>query len=197
MVQNVLSFHKVVKLRKRMELLATTPTTGMMRTVTDTVDTEELARFVERFALMLVESGVPRMPARVFGALLIAEDGKRTAAELAEQLRVSPAAISGAVRYLAQVGLAVRARDPGERRDHYEVFDDLWYEAYANRDKQLEQWATLMAEGTAVVGPGTKAGGRLDQSRQFFEFLREELPSMMTRWRAYQRAHGGAAAERG
>jgi predicted transcriptional regulator len=197
MVQNVLLFHKVVKLRKRMELLTTTPTTGMMRTVTDTVDTDELARFVERFALMLVESGVPRMPARVFGALLIAEDGKRTAGELAELLRVSPAAISGAVRYLAQVGLAVRARDPGERRDHYEVFDDLWYEAYANRDKQLEQWATLMAEGAAVVGPGTKAGGRLDQSRQFFEFLREELPSMMARWRAYQRAHGSSAAESG
>ena len=151
---------------------------------------EELARFVERFALMLVESGVPRMPARVFGALLIAEDGKRTAAELAELLRVSPAAISGAVRYLAQVGLAVRARDPGERRDHYEVFDDLWYEAYANRDKQLEQWATLMTEGTAVVGPHTKAGARLEQSRQFFYFLREELPGLMDRWRAYQREHG-------
>jgi predicted transcriptional regulator len=180
-----------------MDLLMTAGAEGMMRTVTDTVDAEELGRFVERFALMLVESGIPRMPARVFGALLIAEDGKRTASELAEVLRVSPAAISGAVRYLAQVGLAVRARDPGERRDHYEVFDDLWYEAYANRDKQLDQWATLMAEGAAVVGPGTKAGARLDQSRQFFQFLREELPSMMARWRAYQRAHGGSAPEPG
>ncbi|HEV7649541.1 MAG TPA: MarR family transcriptional regulator [Actinophytocola sp.] len=161
------------------------------------VDTDELARFVERFALMLVESGVPRMPARVFGVLLVAEEGKRTAGELAELLRVSPAAISGAVRYLAQVGLAVRARDPGERRDHYEVFDDLWYEAYGNRDKQLEQWATLMAEGAAVAGPHSKAGARLEQSQQFFDFLREELPGLMARWRAYQREHGGTAGEAG
>lgn len=132
------------------------------------------------------------MPARVFGSLLVAEEGKRTAGELATSLRVSPAAISGAVRYLIQVGLITRARDPGERRDHYEVFDDLWYEAYANRDKQLAQWATLMSEGAKVLGTDTKAGARLDESHQFFEFLRAELPGLMRRWRKYQSTHGGA-----
>jgi predicted transcriptional regulator len=167
----------------------------MMRNVTngarETVNDDELARFVERFALLLVESGVPRMPARVFGSLLVSEEGKRTAGELADALRVSPAAISGAVRYLAQVGLAVRARDPGERRDHYEVTDDLWYEAYANRDKQLEQWANLMEEGAAVVGGQSKAGARLAQSGRFFDFLREEMPGLMRRWREYEREHPG------
>jgi predicted transcriptional regulator len=172
----------------------------MMRDVTDGADqpadqavdqaADELARFVERFALLLVDSGVPRMPARVFGALLVSEEGKLTAGALAELLRVSPAAVSGAVRYLAQVGLVVRARDPGERRDHYEVTDDLWYEAYANRDKQLEQWATLMGEGVQVVGTDSRAGARLEQSRQFFDFLRGELPTLMDRWRAYQAEHG-------
>jgi predicted transcriptional regulator len=161
-----------------------------MRSVAEVENEEAVARFVERFALLLVEGGVPRMPARVFGALLMAEDGSRTAGELAEQLRVSPAAISGAVRYLTQVGLIVRARHPGERRDHYEVTDDLWYEAYANRDKQLEQWAMLMSDGVAVVGEDTKVGWRLNQSRQFFEFLRGEIHGMMARWREYQRTHG-------
>jgi DNA-binding transcriptional regulator GbsR (MarR family) len=167
-----------------------------MRNVADSANEAgnegEVARFVERFALLLVDSGIPRMPARVFGSLLVAEEGKRTAGELAEQLAVSPAAISGAVRYLVQVGLVVRGRDPGERRDHYEVTDDLWYEAYANREKQLEQWAMLMGEGAKVVGAHSKAGARLDQSRQFFEFLRDELPAIMRRWREYQRSHGGA-----
>lgn len=170
-----------------------------MRDVTDGADktADDLARFVERFALLLVDSGVPRMPARVFGALLVAEEGKLTAGALAEMLQVSPAAISGAVRYLAQVGLAVRARDPGERRDHYEVTDDLWYEAYANRDKQLEQWATLMSEGVQIVGTDSRAGARLDQSRQFFDFLRGELPTLMDRWRAYQAEHGLGVGDAG
>lgn len=160
-----------------------------MRDVADS-ESEETARFVERFALFLVESGVPRMPARVFGSLLVAEDGSRTAGELAEQLRVSPAAISGAVRYLIQVQLVVRARHPGERRDHYEVTDDPWYEAFAHRDKQLEQWADIMGDGAEIVGPDSKAGRRLVQSRNFFDFLRSELPGLMARWREYQRAHG-------
>ncbi|WP_291417425.1 MarR family transcriptional regulator [Actinophytocola sp.] len=163
----------------------------------DGSDTDAVARFVERFALFLVQSGVPRMPARVFGALLVTEEGKRSAAELAESLRVSPAAVSGAVRYLAQVGLIVRARDPGERRDHYEVTEDVWYEAYADRDKQFEQWSLLLGDGAAILGRHTNAGARLNESRKFFDFLRDEIPNMMRRWREYQREHGNQAGESG
>ena len=146
----------------------------------------DVDKFVERFALLLAEAGLGRMPSRVFGALLVTEDGKLTAGELAERLKVSPAAISGAVRYLVQVGLAVRRRDPGERRDHYEVTDDLWFEVYANRDTQFKTWADLMSEGVAAVGPDTKAGWRLETSRQFFEFLRVQMPELMRKWREYQ-----------
>lgn len=159
-----------------------------MRAVTETQppDPDGVARFVERFALILVDAGMPRMPARVFGALLATESGKRTAAELADALRVSPAAISGAVRYLTQVNLAFRGRDPGERRDHYEVVDDLWYMVYADRRKMFEAWSTLMAEGAVAVGPDSLAGQRLETSRQFFDFLKEELPKLMERWHELQ-----------
>lgn len=163
-----------------------------MRNVTNTPegrDTTEVDRFVERFALLLTEAGLARMPSRVFGALLVTDDGKLTAGEIADILRVSPAAVSGAVRYLVQVGLIVRRRDPGERRDHYEVTDDMWYEAYANRDQQLQQWAELMKEGVAAVGADTKAGWRLETSRQFFEFLQQEVPLMLQKWRRYQAEH--------
>ena len=159
-----------------------------MRNVTSTPEgrSTDVERFVERFALLLTDAGLARMPSRVFGALIVTEDGKLTAGEIADALKVSPAAVSGAVRYLLQVELIVRRRDPGERRDHYEVSDDMWYEAYANRDKQLEQWAQAMAEGVAAVGPDTRAGWRLETSRRFFEFLREQIPELMRKWREYQ-----------
>lgn len=156
-----------------------------MSSVTDD-QPSDVERFVERFAMLLSDAGLGRMPSRVFGALLVTDEGRLTAGELAERLRVSPAAISGAVRYLAQVGLIVRRRDPGERRDHYEVTDDLWYEVYANRDTQMKAWAEVMAEGVAAVGADTKAGWRLETSRSFFEFLREQLPELMRKWREYQ-----------
>ena len=145
-----------------------------------------VARFVEQFALLFYAAGVSRMPARVFALLLVTDSGKRTAGQLAEALKASPAAISGAVRYLDQVGLVVKRRDPGERRDHYEVVEDLWYEVYANRDKQLSDWARALDSGVAAVGPDTPAGRRLAESSQFFDFLRAELPALMAKWRAQE-----------
>lgn len=147
-------------------------------------DDSAVARFIERFALTMVETGLPRMPARVFAALLVAKDARLTAGELADRLRVSPAAISGAVGYLTQVRLVARERDPGRRRDHYRIYDDLWYEAIMHRDEMLARWDQDLLFGIeAVGGADTEAGARLDEMRRFFAYLRGELPHLLARWR--------------
>ncbi len=125
---------------------------------------------------------MPRMPARVFAALLSDDDGARTSAELADQLQVSPAAISGAVRYLVQVGLVVRDREPGGRRDVYRLYSDVWYEVFAQRDGQIGRWVDSMREGVAAVGASTPSGRRLSETMQFFDYLRAELPRLIDRW---------------
>jgi DNA-binding transcriptional regulator GbsR (MarR family) len=150
-----------------------------------TTQRDQLAvqRFIERFASVLVEAGVPRMPARVFVALLATDSGSLTAAELADVLQVSPAAISGAVRYLVQVNLVSREREPGSRRDHYRVYDDAWYEAAVRRDQMMARWNVTMQEGVEVLGRHTPAGARLAESLEFFRFVEEELPDLLDRWR--------------
>jgi hypothetical protein len=125
-------------------------------------------RFIERFALAMSEAGMPRMPSRGFAAILSAEDGRCTAAELAEVLGVSPAAVSGAVRYLLQVQLiAILAR-----------------------------WEQDLEEGIKAVGPDTPAGDRLEETRGFYAFLREELARILHDWREQRTAerpgHPGA-----
>ena len=155
-----------------------------MTSNTPAADDPAIARFVERFALTLLETGLPRMPARVFAALLTAPDGRLTAAELAERLQVSPAAISGAVRYLTQVRMVARERDPGGRRDHYRIYDDLWYEAMMHRDEMLARWDEDLLSGIeAVGGSDTEAGARLDEMRRFLAFVRGEVPQLMAKWR--------------
>ena len=147
-----------------------------------------VSRFVETFASAFVDAGVPRMPSRVFAAILASDAGRLTAAELAEQLQASPAAISGAVRYLIQVSLIVRERDPGSRRDVYAVGDDGWYEAIVRRERLLDVWARAVRQGVDAVGPDTPAGARLAETLAFFEFLQAEMPAMLERWRV-QRSH--------
>jgi DNA-binding transcriptional regulator GbsR (MarR family) len=151
------------------------------------VTSEPVLRFIERFASVLIEGGVPRMPARVFSALLATDSGRLTSAELAELLQVSPAAVSGAVRYLTQVGLVAREREPGSRRDVYRVHDDQWYEAIVRREPLLSRWERAVLEGIDAVGADTPAGRRLTDTAEFFQFLQAEMPAMLARWRA-QRA---------
>jgi DNA-binding transcriptional regulator GbsR (MarR family) len=146
-------------------------------------DDEAVRRFIERFALDLTEAGMPRMPSRVLAAILSADQGRCTAAELAEMLQVSPAAISGAVRYLLQVQLISRDREPGERRDHYRTSTDTWYEAITRRDALLQRWEQDLEEGIKAVGPDTPAGDRLEDIRRFYAFLREELGRTLADWR--------------
>jgi DNA-binding transcriptional regulator GbsR (MarR family) len=145
---------------------------------------EAVRRFIERFALTLAESGMPRMPARVFAAILTVDDGRSTAADLGDLLRVSPAAISGAVRYLTQLRLVRREREPGERRDHYRISSDTWYEAVTRREEMIVRWEQDLADGVKAVGPSSPAGDRLEETRQFFEHFRQALEQAVLDWRA-------------
>jgi DNA-binding transcriptional regulator GbsR (MarR family) len=147
-------------------------------------DPDAVLAFIERFASVLTETGWPRMPARVFVALLASDAGRRTAAELGETLRVSPAAISGAVRYLVRLNLASRERDPGSRRDLYRVNDDVWYEAAAQRDQMLARYYASLREGVKVLGADTPAAHRLTETLAFFEFIGTELHGIVDRWQA-------------
>jgi DNA-binding transcriptional regulator GbsR (MarR family) len=147
-------------------------------------DVQKAAAFVERFASAMVDSGMPRMAARVFAVLLSEEDGQATAADLAEKLQASPAAVSGAVRYLVQVRLASRDRAPGERFDTYRLYSEVWYEAIYNREHELTRWSELSREGMKAVGPTSAAGRRLEDTAGFFEFLQDEMAGLLERWRA-------------
>src|SRR6266487_6228177 len=141
------------------------------------------SHFTERFASVLVEAGIPRMPARVFAALLAADSGRLTAAELAALLQASPAAVSGGVRYLIGVGMVRREGEPGSRRHHYRVPDNIWDEVISSRDRLMARWTAVLREGIGLLGADTPAGARLADSVRYFEFVSAELPQVLAKWR--------------
>lgn len=147
-------------------------------------DQQLIGRFIERFAGVLGEAGVPPMPARVFSALLVTDSGRLTAAQLVSMLAASPAAISGAVRYLVQLGMISREREPGSRRDVFLVRDDIWYEASVRQDQVLTRWVSAAHDGIDLLGPQTPAGRRITEARDFFVFLQVEMDALLARWRA-------------
>ncbi len=151
-------------------------------------DDTAVSEFVERFAAELVVAGMGRMPSRIFSCLMAEESGVLTSAELSERLRISPAAVSGAMRYLIQIGLVAKEREPGSRRDRYRVLDDAWFESLTRRDELMLRWIRVLRDGEVTVGAGTVAGERLAESAAFFEFMIDELHGMLGRWREHRAA---------
>lgn len=147
-----------------------------------------LPEFIERFAAVLIAAGFPPMPARVFVALLVTDSGRLSSAELTGLLRISPAAVSGAVRYLSGLGLVHKERVPGSRREYYRMPPDIWHQVMMTRTQVLVQWAALLKEGIDLVGPETPAGRRMTGHAAYFEFLATEMPALFARWNAASRA---------
>lgn len=151
-------------------------------------DEQAVGAYVERFGAVLTDAGMPRLASRVFARLLADDDGRMTAAELTEALHVSPAAVSGAVRYLTQVAMIGKERERGSRRDVYVVHTDAWHDAMLSRDRVLGQLESGMRSGvSAVGGVSTPAGRRLQLSLEFIAFLSQAVEDMGERWEVRKR----------
>lgn len=150
---------------------------------------ENLLRAVERFAQTMEASGVPRMAARVFAYVLAEDSDRYTATELAEGLRVSPAAISGAVRYLLDTRLLFREREPGMRSDLYRVYDDdVWSAIMSARVPIMDQFIVGLDEAIELIGDDSRGVHRLRESREFFSFMQREMTEMLERWTEHRKS---------
>jgi DNA-binding transcriptional regulator GbsR (MarR family) len=145
---------------------------------------EDRAAFIEGFALKLNESGMQRMAARVFAALLTAPGGGLTAREIAETLDVSAGAVSGATSYLTRTGLVERTRTPRERVDRYDIRGTSWAEAMAVETELLHSLSSWLDKGASAVAGDPEAVDRLEATRDFFAFMADEMPQLVERWQA-------------
>jgi DNA-binding transcriptional regulator GbsR (MarR family) len=132
-------------------------------------------------AAELAAQGFPRMPARVIMALTVSPEGALTSAELSARLDASPAAISGAVRYLQTLGFLRASTVPGTRKHVYALPPIPWYAATLTQDRYghiVEVLDTASAEL-----PEGGARDRILEMAEFFRFLQAEMPRLWARWK--------------
>jgi DNA-binding transcriptional regulator GbsR (MarR family) len=137
-------------------------------------------------AAELAAEGFPRLPAQVLMALMVSPTGTMTAAELSGGLGVSPAAVSGAIRYLGVLGFVRVAVVPGTRRHVYSLPAVPWYASTLVQDRYSSLLA-LLDDGLRDLEPGA-VRDRLAEMADFFRFLRAEMPRLWERWRAAREA---------
>jgi predicted transcriptional regulator len=153
-------------------------------------DEDAMRTFVEHMARVLADWGLPRMAGRVLFVMMGADERSLTATELADRLGVSPASISGAVRYLMQISMVVREPVPGSRRDRYRLVDDSWYEVTLAKMTLFKTLVDIADQGiVAAGGKATPAGARLAGMRDFYIFVEDRMPELIDEW-AEQKSAG-------
>lgn len=136
----------------------------------------------EQAAAMLTAAGMPRMPARVMMALVGSPDAGYTAAELADRLGVSAAAVSGAVRYLQSIHIIQRLPHRGDRRDRYDIRDQGWHVVLTANMPLYERLADFVDR---VADQNTDAPASVTRARdmsEFFRFLARRMPQLLEEW---------------
>lgn len=147
-------------------------------------DEDALRTAVDKSVAVLAGAGFPRMPARVLMALLVSDHGL-TAAELGDELGASAAAISGAVRYLEQLGIVHRLRERGSRRDRFEFSDDAWYRAIVQKSPVYGIIAELSDRAADAIDDEQHLGARrLRDTAGFYRFLDGKMPELLAEWDA-------------
>jgi len=94
--------------------------------------------------------------------------------------------VSGAVRYLIQLGLVHKERVPGSRRDYYRMPGNMWDDMIRMRDQVMARWTALVREGIDLVGPDSPAGARMAEQADFLDFATRELSEILKRWQEYR-----------
>ncbi|MCP3798373.1 helix-turn-helix domain-containing protein [Allokutzneria sp. A3M-2-11 16] len=138
-------------------------------------DPREMAEFTEQFVALMVQSGLPRMAARVLAALVTTDSGTLTAAELVRLLVVSPASVSKSVAYLEGLELVRREREGPRARERYLIDDDVWLQTWMTSARTNLMLAETAQRGVEVFDPATPAGARLDHMARFFAKLGEDM----------------------
>ena len=137
-------------------------------------DDEAVREYEEMFTTILMQSGLPKMMARVLTCLYITDAGSLTASELVQRLQVSPASISKAITALESMTLV--RREPGERRrERYVVDDDIWYQSMIDSARSNAQLAEAARQGVGILGRDTPAAARLENIARFMDFVSESL----------------------
>ncbi|MFD7834017.1 helix-turn-helix domain-containing protein [Streptomyces sp. NPDC059761] len=137
-------------------------------------DAEAVREYEEVFATVFMQSGLPKMTARVLAALYTTDAGSLTASELAASLQVSPASVSKAITFLEGQGLIRRERDE-RRRERYVVDDDVMYQSTMASARATAHLGEVARQGVSVLGPDSPAAARLENIARFIDFVSEGI----------------------
>jgi DNA-binding transcriptional ArsR family regulator len=157
---------------------------------------EQQQAFVEEMGQALASYGMTPMAGRMWGWLLICEPVEQTAGDLAEALQASRGAISGTARILASAGMIRRTRRGGDRREFFSAPPETFDRFLSNAGQIYRQFRGIADRGLAAIEDRPPAArARLEEFRDLFAFMEQEVPAVVDRF-LRERAGGAGRKDR-
>jgi DNA-binding transcriptional regulator GbsR (MarR family) len=138
----------------------------------------DLKEFVEMMGRQLEEQGAPRIAGRMFGSLMVTTEPE-SLDQLAEKLQVSRASISSNARLLSSWGLVELTTFPGDRRDYYQIAEDMHLRLLERQMAGVETLLERLRSGWESAPPECELiRGRFASIIGFYEELYGKLLEM-------------------
>jgi DNA-binding transcriptional ArsR family regulator len=138
------------------------------------------AGFVEEMGQYLSSVGMTPMAGRMLAWLLICDPAEQTAADLAEVLRASRGAISGAARALETAGFVRRSRRRGDRREYFSMPPGAIRVLVAGAGAIYKRLEVIAAHGIGVVAdlpPPQRE--RIQEFHDFVAYVERLVPALL------------------
>ncbi|MBF0429958.1 MAG: MarR family transcriptional regulator [Fibrobacteria bacterium] len=147
----------------------------------------EEQQYIEEIGLYFEKLGLPRMPGRILGRLLICDPPHQSLQELADALQASKGSISTSTRMLIQAGFVERMSFPKDRNDYYQLKSNIWSHHFKRQMESIVDFKILIQKGMTMLEHEPLAKqNRLKEMLEFYEWLEETMPSFMTLWEQHK-----------
>ncbi|MBN6055110.1 MarR family transcriptional regulator, partial [Nonomuraea sp. RK-328] len=139
--------------------------------------------FVDRMGLVMERLGGTRTMGRLYAWLMICEPSHQSLTELAGRLGVSKTAVSTVARQLEIAGMIERVPTAG-REHRYQIAAGGWEHVLKVQLAAVRLAVETLDLGLAAVGGDRPAQrGRLEETREFFDWTLRDADDMLRRWR--------------
>ncbi|MFC3492620.1 GbsR/MarR family transcriptional regulator [Glycomyces rhizosphaerae] len=139
--------------------------------------------YADEIGLYFESYGLPRIPGRILGWLLVCEPPHQTAEELAEALDISRGSVSMAMKMLSANKAVVRQAVPGSRRTHWRLRPGFWLDEAAEKARQAHEWIKQTERGLELLADAPpESRQRLEEAKEMYTFLAEQYGRIETLW---------------
>lgn len=137
-------------------------------------------QFVEEFGLVFEQMGMPRMPGRVMGYLMVADPAEQTMGQIVEGLGAAKSSVSTALKVLERLSFIERKAYPGHRADFYRASAHPWATSLQASNLKFAIFRDLAERGLEMIGEEKGRSRRmLSEMRDLYATLEEEWPAIV------------------